>query len=184
MAVVTPWSAAIACALCAGAGFASGYALKARLAEGEIARIEAAHAAERQAAAEAAAQRMAAAEAAEVAAVRALSATKQQLAAAHRRLKEDLYALPTAQRCGLSGAARGLLNARLAASDTVPARAAEPDAAPAAPAANSGDAARDASEADIGGWIADAVAAYDECRARLDAIRRWDDMTHGDGHGR
>jgi len=180
VAVVTPWIATIACALCVGVGFASGYALKARLAEGEIARIEAAHAAERQAAAEAAAQRMAAAEAAEAAVVRALSATKQQLAAANRRLKEDLYALPTAQRCGLSGAARGLLNARLAAGDAVPARAAEPDAAPAAAAADT----RDASEADIGGWIADAAAAYDECRARLDAIRRWDELTHGDGNGR
>src|SRR5690606_1643917 len=105
-------------------------------------------------------------------------ATKNRLAAANRKLKEALYGLPTAAECGLSGPARGLLN-----------RALDPAAAPmptdtggaagtaAAPAADPG-----ATEADIAGWAADAIALYGECRARIDAIRQWDEVTHGRWH--
>ncbi len=167
--------AAVAALVCAVAGFAGGHALKGRLDEARIARIEAAHAKERQAAAEAAAQRLAAAQAAERQAVHALHATRQRLAAVQRRLKEELYALPTAGRCGLSGAARGLLNDRLFAAGGLPEAAGEPDRGAAAAVADPGDTA----EAELGGWIAEAVAAYDTCRARIDAIRQWDEVTHG-----
>lgn len=177
----TPWPAIAGALICVGAGFASGWALKERLDEGKIARAEAAVAECRAAsadfqrrAAEESAARLAAAQDAERAAVTALQATKHKLAATEKRLKESLYALPTAASCGLSGAARGLLNARLAAADGLPARAAEPDRAAAESSADPG-----VTEADLGAWIADAVSAYDECRARIDAIRQWDEVTHG-----
>src|SRR5690606_32754605 len=111
--VITPWPLLAVAAICAASGFAAGYALKGRFASAEIARIEAAHAAQQQAAAEEAARRLAAAQDAERAAVHALQATKNRLAAANRKLKEALYGLPTAAECGLSGPARGLLNRAL-----------------------------------------------------------------------
>lgn len=107
----------------------------------------------------------------------ALNATQKQLAANNRRLKETLHALPTSSRCGLSAPARGLLNRALDAGDDLPARAAGPDPAPAAAAA---DPAEPTNEADLGAWIADAISAYDGCRARIDAIRQWDgEVSHG-----
>jgi hypothetical protein len=162
-------------------GFAAGWVAKGRLDGAAIARAQAAVAEcqanrerEARAAADESARRLAAAQDAERAAVSALQATKTRLAATEKRLKESLYALPTAGRCGLSGHARSLLNAAIAGDD-LPARAALPAHAAAEPAADSGGA----SEAAVGGWISDAISAYDECRARLDAIRQWDEVTHG-----
>ncbi|BBD77223.1 hypothetical protein [Hydrogenophilus thermoluteolus] len=182
--MIQGFSVLAAALVCVGAGFASGYAFKGRLDEGRIARAEAAvvqcqrdREADARHAAEEAARRLAAAQEAERAAVHALQATKARLAATEKRLKESLYALPTAQSCGLSGAARGLLNARIAASD-LPAGAAEFDRAHTESAADSGSRAG-VDEAALGGWIADAISAYDACRARIDAIRAWDEVTHG-----
>lgn len=183
MPMTTPWPALAAAFICAGAGFASGYALKGRLADGRIAQAEAAvmacqrdSEAQARAAAEAAARRLAAAQDAERQAVTALHATKTRLSATEKRLKESLYALPTASACGLSGPARGLLNARIDAAGGLPESAAEPDRTDAESSADPGEPV---TEADLGGWIADAVSRYDECRARLDAIREWDEVTHG-----
>ena len=170
----TPWPLLAVALLCTAAGFAGGYALKDRLADADIARLQAAHAAERQAAAEDAARRLAAAQDAERAAVHALQATKNRLATTQRQLKEALYGLPTAGRCGLSGPARRLLNDAIADASAVPAPAGEPAHADAGASADPG-----ASEADIAGWAADAIAIYGECRARIDAIRHWDEVTHG-----
>lgn len=172
--MVTPWPMLAVAAVCLASGFAGGYALKGRLADAEIARLQAAHAAERQAAAEEAARRLAAAQDAERAAVHALQATKTRLTDTQRQLKEALYALPTARHCGLSGPARRLLNAAIAAPGGLPAGSGEPARADAEPAADPG-----ATEADIAGWAADAIALYGECRARIDAIRQWDEVTHG-----
>ncbi|MCX8016641.1 MAG: hypothetical protein N2690_01870 [Rhodocyclaceae bacterium] len=180
----TPWPLLAGAILTTAAGFAGGYALKGRLAAGDIARSEAAvaecqrqSAQERAAAAEAAAHRLAAAQEAEARAVHALHATRARLAAADQRLKESLYALPTARSCGLSAAARGLLNDRIAASDALPQGAALADRAAAQPAADPGEPST--AEADLGVWIAEAIGRYDECRARIDAIRQWDEATHG-----
>lgn len=172
--MVTPWPMLAVAAVCLASGFAGGYALKGRLADAEIARLQAAHAAEREAAAEEAARRLAAAQGAERAAVHALQATKTRLTDTQRRLKETLYGLPTADRCGLSGPARGLLNAAIADAGGLPAPAGEPAHADAGASADPG-----ASEAGIAGWAADAIALYGECRARLDALRQWDEVTHG-----
>ena len=177
--MIIPWQTAAALIL-AGLGAAAGYALKGRLDEGRIARAEAAAAAceraaaeEERRAAEAAAARLAAAQEAERAAWNALRETRKRRAATEKRLKESLYALPTAQSCGLSGAARRVLNDRLAA-EPMPAGAAELGRAAAGASADSG-----ISEADLGSWIADAISRYDECRARINAIREWDEVTHG-----
>ena len=161
--------------LCTAAGVAGGYATRGRLASAEIARIEARHAAEREAAARETAARFARAEAAERDAVTALHATKTQLAATQRRLKDALYSLDPG-RCGLSGRARGLLNDAIAATGDVSARAAQSAGADAAVATDTGHAA---SERDVALWIADAIGRYEECRARIDAIRQWDEVTHG-----
>lgn len=172
--MVTPWPMLAVAAVCLASGFAGGYALKGRLADADIARLQAAHAAQRQAAAEDAARRLAAAQDAERAAVHALQATKTRLTDTQRRLKGTLYGLPTADRCGLSGSARGLLNAAIAAPGGLPEAASEPARADAESSADPG-----ATEADIAGWAADAIALYGECRARLDALREWDEVTHG-----
>lgn len=178
--MVTPWPMLALVAVCLASGFAGGYALKGRLADADIARLQAAHAAQQQAAAEDAARRLAAAQDAERAAVHALQATKTRLTDTQRRLKETLYGLPTAGRCGLSGPARGLLNAAIAAPGGLPAGSGEPAHADAEPAADPGaTGATGATEADIAGWAADAIALYGECRARIDAIRQWDEVTHG-----
>lgn len=124
---------------------------------------------ERREAAEEAARRLLAAQEAERQALAQLAATKTDLATTRRRLKEALHALPTANHCGLSADARGLLN-RAISSDTVPEGAAQSDRAAATAPADPGVA-----EADLGAWIADAVALYGECRARIEAIRQWDE---------
>lgn len=143
-------------------------------AKSAVAACEAERQKDARAAAEETARRLAAAQAAEQSAVRTLQATKHRLATTEQRLKESLYALPTAGRCGLSGPARGLLN-RAIAGDELPARAAEPLGAASTPAADTGGS----TEAEVGGWIADALRAWGECRARIDAIREWDEVTHG-----
>jgi len=167
-----------AAAISMGAGFAGGYALKGRLAEAEIARIEVRHAAEREAAARETAARFARAEAAEREAVTGLHATKIRLTETQRRLKDALYSLDPG-RCGLTGRARGLLNDAIAdAGKSVPARAAEPADAAAGPAADS-DVSRSTGEREVALWIAEAIGLYEACRARVDAIRHWDEVTHG-----
>jgi len=166
--------AAVTVGLMAGGGLA-GWRLAADRCEARVAALEAEHASEREEAMRQAAAKLSASQEAERRALHELHATKNRLAAANKRLKEALHALPTAADCGLSGPARGLLN-----------RALDPAAAPmptdtggaagtaAAPAADPG-----ATEADIAGWAADAIALYGECRARIDAIRQWDEVTHG-----
>lgn len=178
--LTTPWAAIAAALAVAGAGFAGGYALKGRLDEGRIARAEAAVSECRLAsadfqrrAAEASAARLAAAEEAARAAQAELT---RREAAFNTRLKEvrsEIYRLSTGREC-LSGPLRLRLNAAIAA-DPLPARAAGADPAHAEPAADSGGS----SDAALGQWILDAASLYEGCRARLDAIRQWDEVTHG-----
>lgn len=163
--------AAVTVGLMAGAGLA-GWRYASALGAEKLAACNAAREMDARAAAEAAARRLIASQAAEAAVMAQLSLAKTRLAATEKRLKESLYALPTAQSCGLSAAARGLLNARLGANE-LPARAGLPDRAAAPVAADAG-----VREAELGGWITDAITAYDDCRARIDAIRQWDEVTH------
>jgi hypothetical protein len=49
---------------------------------------------------------------------------------------------------------------------------------PAATASNPGERA-ESTDTDIAGWILEVASLYEQCRARIDAIRRWDEMTFG-----
>ncbi len=165
--------AAVTVGLMAGGGLA-GWRLAADRCEARVAALEAEHASEREEAMRQAAAKLSASQEAERRALHELHATKNRLAAANKRLKEALHALPTAAECGLSGPARGLLNAAIAAPGGLPAATGGPARADAESSADPG-----ATEADIAGWAADAIALYGECRARIDAIRQWDEVTHG-----
>ncbi|TCS69750.1 hypothetical protein EDC61_11950 [Sulfuritortus calidifontis] len=171
------WPLLLVAAVSGAAGAGIAYSLEHRARQAEVAVLRAEMADQQAAAAQAAAARLSAAQAAEAAAVRTLHATKSRLAVTEKRLKESLYALPTAQSYGLSYAARGLLNARLSDADDMPARASEPDRAASESPADPGQSG--VTEADLGGWIAGVIGAYDACRARIEAIRQWDEVTHG-----
>lgn len=165
------------------AGFASGYALKGVLDGGRIARAEAqveqcqrAREADARAAAEEAARRLSAAQSAERRAQLELQATKEKLHDTDRKLKQALSRAARADRVCLSADTRRMLDDARGAADRVPETAGQPASNPAAAAADPGGSA---SERAIAEWVADAIRLYGECRARIDAIRRWDEETHG-----
>lgn len=172
---------ALPLALAATVGFAAGSALRGRFDAAEIGqlnetilRMQAVQAEQARAAAEESARRLAQSQAAERDAVLALQETRAAISAKDKRIKEALDALATSHRCGMSGAAVRLLNGAIAGAD-LPTGSGEPAGSSAAAAGDSDGS----SEAAVGGWIVGAVSAYDECRARIDAIRRWDEVTYG-----
>lgn len=181
------WTWAVATvALMAGSAL-GGYRLAAKICAGETAkaearRMECEQAREKDAreAAEKAAVLLARAQGAEAQAARRLAAAE---AATRKKIEEtrrEIYRLATGREC-LSGALRLRLNAAIGADD-MPTRAgaADPAVAAAAAAAGDGDGGqRGSADADIAGWIVEAASLYDECRARIDALRHWDEVTHG-----
>jgi hypothetical protein len=166
-------------ALGAIAGFASGYAFEHRARLAEVAAIRADIARREAAAAIDASRRAEAASRAMDAALAEKDRRMLELDATNRRLRHDIQSATTGRSC-LSADARWLLQQSPAFRLGLSAPTGSTLAAPAAAAADSGDS----SDADVAGWILDAAALYEQCRARLDAIRRWDELTHGDGHGR
>ncbi|TCT25918.1 hypothetical protein [Thermomonas haemolytica] len=108
----------------------------------------------------------------------AITDLQQRLTRAAATTEDLRYALATATtgRVCLSADARRVLH-RAPAFAAVPAPAAGPAAAGPAAAADPGE--RASTDADIAGWALDAAALYEQCRARIDAIRRWDEVTHG-----
>jgi hypothetical protein len=158
------------------------HAAQSQALQGQMAAQAAAHAAQREAALAEALARWQQAQAAERAAVRTLHATQSRLADRERRLQEALDALPDDDGCGLSAARISLLNdaiadaAGAAAGAAVPAPAGGPDAAAAAAAA---DPRGGADQAALAGWAAAVIGLYDACRARVEAIRQWDEVVHG-----
>lgn len=186
-----PWLAAGALAgavVLFSAGAAVGHCYATQAGEARVARLERAHAEARAEQMREAALRYQRAEAAERAAVRTLQETQTALAQRDRRLREALYGLPTDARLGLAGPRLRLLNDALAAAAGagLPAPAAEPARAAAAAAADPGDApapAAAAGEAELALWIAGVIGQYEECRARLEAIREWDARAAGERHG-
>jgi hypothetical protein len=166
-----PIIAAIASLL---AGLAAGYGLEHRARLAEVAQIRAEVARHE---AEAAEENRRRAEAASRAADAALAEKDRRLLeldATNRRLRHDLQAATTGRPC-LSADARGLLQQSPAFRLKLPATTGSALAAPAAPAADSGQSASDSTDTDIAGWILDAAALYEQCRARIDAFRQWDD---------
>lgn len=168
--------------IAAALGAAIGYGLAEKVsavgtaqAKEALARCEHGRAESARAAAERAAALLARAQDAEAQAAARLDAQK---AAFEHRLKEvrrEIYSLSSGREC-LSGALRLRINAALTAAERLPAPAGALAPAPAEPAADSGHGATDA---DLAGWILDAGRLYEDCRARIDAIREWDEVTHG-----
>jgi hypothetical protein len=172
-----PW-VLVAVLSAAATGAMLGYAFEHRARLAEVAQMRAEVARREAAAAEESRRRIEAASRALDAALAEKDRRLLALDATNRRLRHDLQAATTGRPC-LSSAARGLLQQSPAFGLKLPATTGSALAAPAAAAADSGDAARDSTDADIAGWIVDAASLYEQCRARIDALRQWDDMTHG-----
>jgi hypothetical protein len=160
------------------AGFAAGYTFEHRARVAEVAQIRADIARREAEAAEEARRRIEAAHKAADAAISQRDARIAELDAVTRRLRHDLKNATTGRPC-LSPAARGLLQQSTAFGIKLPASPGFTLAAPAAPAANPGEPAGDTTDTDIAGWILDAASLYESCRARIDAIRQWDEVTNG-----
>lgn len=193
MPLASTWPLLTGALLTAAAGFAGGFALAERLADGRIAKMEArrikceqAREADARAAAEQAAQLLARAQGAEAEAAARLAA---QQSAFERRLKEvrsEIYRLTTGREC-LSGALRLRLNAAISSPGGLSADTGAAAHAAAGTAADPGissppgrrDGGEGATDSDIAGWIVDVAGLYEQCRARIDALREWDKVTHG-----
>ena len=191
----------IAAALCAGS-FGLGWAIKARLCETQVASLQAQWAQERAAAArasaDAAAARLQAQAQADQAAADTVQTRNAQSRASTAEVKHALQTIPMDTGRGLSGAVRGLLNGAItsAAGPSLALPAPQPTATGAAAAAAtpagyagapvsyaiadaSPAAMAPAAERDVATWIADALESYETCRARIDALRAWDQTAFG-----
>lgn len=188
--------AAVTVGLMAWAGLA-GYRYAAARGEAALAQCRAASAESQRRAAEEAAARLSAAENAARKAQAELSRREAAFQVKLKEVRSEIYSFSSGREC-LSGPLRLRLNAAIAA-DSVPARAPGADPAAAAPATDpihpsphgigattppspSGRGAvgeGGSTDADIAAWILDAASLYEQCRARIDAIRAWDEVTHG-----
>ncbi|MCR6497070.1 hypothetical protein LJB71_13125 [Thermomonas sp. S9] len=126
------------------------------------------------------AEAIARARAADAAAITDLQQRLTRAAATTEDLRHALATATTGRVC-LSADARRVLH-RAPAFAAVPAPAAGPAATGPATAADPGE--RASTDADIAGWALDAAALYEQCRARIDAIRQWDEQVNGGAHGR
>ncbi|GAB4173784.1 MAG: hypothetical protein Fur0039_15360 [Rhodocyclaceae bacterium] len=197
--ILPGWTwAVVTVGLMAGAGMA-GYRYADARGDAALARCRAASADFQRRASEEAAARLAAADAAARAAQAELSRREAAYRARLKETRDEIYRLSTGREC-LSGPLRLRINSAIGA-DPVPARAGEPDRAAAQPAADPilhppsgresggeghppspsgrGAGGEGATDVDLAGWILDAAALYGQCRARIDAIRQWDEVTHG-----
>jgi cell division protein FtsB len=149
-------------------GFASGYGIERRARIAEVASIKADIAKREAAAAEESHRRIEAAQKAADAAIAARDARISELDATTRRLRHDLQTATTGRPC-LSADARSVLQQSPAFGLKLP--QATIGAASAAPTASADPG--DSTDADVAGWILDAAALYEQCRARIDALRDW-----------
>ncbi|WP_119352919.1 hypothetical protein [Azohydromonas sediminis] len=118
---------------------------------------------------------------AQEAAIKAAQSMAAQRAAASQRLKEarrEIDRLAAGREC-LSGALRvRISDAAAGVTDNLPEDPGPSARAAAEPAADPGDGIA-STDADVAAWALDVASAYEECRARIDAIRQWDQVTHG-----
>ena len=159
----------IALAIAAALGAAGGYAWEHRARLAEVAEIRADIARSQAAAADDARRRIESAYSAMDAALAEKDRRVYALDATNRRLRYDLKTTTTGRPC-LSAGARWLLHDAPAFQSSPPAGFSL--AASAAPAADPGQS--ESSDADVSGWIINAAGLYEQCRARIDAIRQWD----------
>jgi hypothetical protein len=168
-------SATIAAIAIAGVlGFTAGYAWENRARKSEVAQIRADIAKREAAAADESRRRIEAASRAADAAMAEKDRRAIELDATNRRLRHDISTATTGRPC-LSADARGLLQQSPAFSLKLSTATGGTASTNAANSADPGDS----TDADIAGWIIDAAALYEQCRARIDAIRHWDEVTHG-----
>jgi hypothetical protein len=161
--------------LSAATGATIGYTWEHRARQAEVSSIRADIAKREAAAAEESRRRIEAAQKAADEAVAKRDARIAELYAMNRRIRNELKTATTGRPC-LSADARGLLHQSPAFGLKLPEATGSAPSAPAAVAADSGDS----TDADIAEWILDAASLYEACRARIDAIRQWDDeVTHG-----
>jgi prophage endopeptidase len=158
----------------AACGAAAGYTWEHRARQAEVAGIRAEIARREAAVAEESRRRIEAASRAMDAALAEKDRRVLELDATNRRLRHDLKTAATGRPC-LSADARGLLQQSPAFGLNLPTTTGSPLAAPAAPAADPGQSAGDSTDADLAGWVLDAAGLYEACRARIDALRQWDD---------
>jgi hypothetical protein len=156
-------------------GFASGYGIERRARISEVSSIKTEISKRESAASEESRRRIEAAQKAADAAIAARDARLEELDAVNRRLHHDLQTATTGRPC-LSADARGMLQQSPAFGLQLP--TATGSAASAAPAAAADPG--DSTDADVAAWIIDAAALYEQCRARIDAIRQWDEVTNGE----
>jgi cell division protein FtsB len=182
------------------AGFTAGYVFEHRARLAEVAQIRAYFAQREAAAAIDTSRRIEAASRAADAAIAQRDARIQALDATNRRIRDELKTATTGRPC-LSPAARGMLQQSPAFRLGLSAPTGSPLAAPAAPTAYSllpspsgrgaggegnipspsgrgAGGEGDTTDADLAGWILDAAGLYEACRARIDALRQWDEVTH------
>lgn len=167
---MTPWPLIIAAA-CTAFGAAAGYRYAQAKGQAALAACEQARAEDSAAAAAATAALMKRAEDAEGRAARSLAEARASVNRRIQEAKREAYEL-AGSGCGVSGAVPLRLNAAIAGD--MPAGAGHAAGADASAAADS------ASEREVAEWVLDAVQRYEECRARIEAIRQWDAATHGE----
>lgn len=184
--MISPWPAVAGAVLCVAAGFAGGYSWEHRARQAEVEQIRADVARREAQAAEDARRRIEAAQAAAEAAIAERDRRLHALDATNTRLRNDIKTATTGRPC-LSGDARRVLHGAPAFKPGLSAPAAGALGAAAAAAADTGQPAEqhaeqpaESSDADVAGWIIDAAALYEQCRARIDAIRQW---SNGVSHG-
>jgi cell division protein FtsB len=155
-------------------GFASGYGVERRARISEVASIKADIAKREAAAAEESRRRIEAAQKAADEAIAQRDARIQALDATNRRIRDELKTATTGRPC-LSADARSVLQQSPAFGLKLPTTTGSASSAAPAVAADPSDS----TDADVAGWILDAAALYEACRARIDAIRQWDEVTNG-----
>jgi hypothetical protein len=168
------WPWALVAIVSAATGATIGYAWEHRARQAEVAQIRAEIAKREAAAADESRRRVEAASRAADAAIAEKDRRMTDLDATNRRLRHDISTATTGRTC-LSADARGLLQQSPAFSLKLSTATGGTASAHATPAANTGDS----TDADVAGWILDSAALYEACRARIDAIRQWDEVTNG-----
>jgi hypothetical protein len=156
------------------AGFTAGYVFEHRARLAEVAQIRADIARREAAAADEYRRRIEAASRAADAAISEKDRRVLELDATNRRLRHELSTATTGRPC-LSADARGLLQQSPAFGLKLPEATGGASSANAATSADTGVS----TDADIAGWVLDAATLYEQCRARIDAIRQWDEVTNG-----
>jgi cell division protein FtsB len=168
------WPWVLVAIVSAATGATLGYSWEHRARIAEVASIKAEIAKREAAATEEAYRRIEAAQKAADEAIAQRDARIQALDATNRRIRDELKTATSGRPC-LSADARSVLQQSPAFVAAMPAPTGGTASAAPTAAADSGDS----TDSDIAAWVIDAADLYEQCRARVDAIRQWDEVTNG-----